>query len=653
MKVFIKKHLLILPLALIATALCVLCLACGNDVVREDLAAPANLRIVDEVLQWDKVENAQGYVVDISGKEYKTETNSIDIFMLTAVPSNYSLRVKAYGDKNAQNDSAWSDAVGYETFIPDGLKLALINDGTEIEIVSADKTKVQGKVTILPTYDGKPVTSIRQRAFSECNLMTSIIIPNSITTIGEDAFYRCKNLKQVRLSESLDRLNIGTFYECSSLTEITIPNSVKEIRNTAFSYTSLESVVIPHSVKKIGIFVFQGCNSLKSITVDQGNEVYKSDGNCIIKTDNNELVAGCGVSVIPDYVKSIGEHAFYRCLSLTEITIPGNVEIIKANAFSNCKALKSITLEEGIKSIKSYEYSPAFGYCTALTEIYIPASIEYIYSSSFEGCVNLNFTVAEDNEVYKSDSGCLIKKSGNVLVRAGSNYVIPDYIEVIGRGAFAVGNKNLFITMAPDLISDVKHSVVIPEGVHTIQADAFMGNDNIDSVYLPSTLEVIGSSAFEGCGALRSVTIPANVKKIEIYAFSETTAYMPFKEIPSDWYAKNVYDRFASNQSVISGCDIRYDNGLPYVYSVDYNAQDTISCSFAYLPTRKGYTFKGWTTEEGSTDVVYENILYSGFLSGASRYVTLPHSVVSSSQLAQYPNPSSGTLLYAVWKPVE
>ncbi|MDE6618084.1 MAG: leucine-rich repeat protein [Clostridiales bacterium] len=649
MKVFIKKHLLILPLALIATALCVLCLACGSDVQREDLAAPANLRIVDEVLQWDKVENARGYVVDISGKEYKTETNSIDIFMLTSLPSEYSLRVKAYGDKNTQNDSTWSDAVGYETFIPDGLKTALINNGTEIEIVSADKTKVRGKVTILPTYDGKPVTSIRQRAFSECNLMTSIIIPNSITTIGSEAFYRCKNLKQVRLSQSLERLNNGVFYECSSLTEITIPNSIKEICNIAFiCCTSLESVVIPDSVKKIGISVFESCDNLKSITVDEGNAVYKSDGNCIIKIDNNELVEGCGVSVIPDYVKSIGEHAFYRCLSLTEITIPGNVEIIKADAFGNCKALKSITLEEGIKAINSYESRPAFGYCTALTEIYIPASIEYIYSSSFEGCVNLNFTVAEDNEVYKSDGGCLIKKSGNVLVRAGSNYVIPDYIEVIGKGAFAVGNKDFFITMAPDLISDVKHSVVIPEGVHTIQADAFMGNDNIDSVFLPSTLEKIGTDAFKGCGALRSVTIPANVTKIEIYAFSETTVYMPFKEIPLDWYRKNVYDSFASNASVISGCDIRYDDGLPYVYSVDYNAQDTVSCSFAYLPTRKGYTFEGWTTEEGSTDVEYENILHSG-----SRYVTLPNPILSSSPLAQYKKPPNGLLLYAVWKPVE
>lgn len=653
MKVFIKKHILILPFALIATALCVLCLvACGNDVQREDLAAPANLRIVDEVLQWDEVENAKGYVVDISGKEYKTETNSIDIFTLTALPSDYSLRVKAYGDKNTQNDSIWSDAVGYETFIPDGIKLGLINNGTEIEIVSADKTKAQGKVVILPTYDGKPVTSIRQRAFSECNLMTGIIIPNSITTVGREAFYRCKNLKQVRLPNSLERLNIGIFLECSSLTEVTIPRSVKEISNMAFGYTSLESVVIPDSVKKIGISVFMGCDNLKSITVDESNAVYKSDGNCIIKIDSDELVAGCGVSVIPDYVKSIGEYAFDRLLSLTEITVPGSVEVIKADAFDNCKALKSITLEEGIKSINGYEDSPAFRSCIALTDIYIPASIEYIYSCSFEGCVNLNFIVAEDNKVYKSDGGCLIKKSGNVLVRAGSNYYIPDYIEVIGRRAFSLCNQAFLITVDPDLVSDVKHSVVIPEGVHTIEANAFLGNVNIESVFLPSTLEKIGTGAFKGCRALRSVTIPANVTKIAIYAFSETTVYMPFKEIPLDWCTYNVYESFASNSSVISGCDIRYDNGVPYVYSVDYNDRDTISCSFAYLPTRKGYTFEGWATEEGSTDVVYENILYS-FLSGASRYVTLPHPTTSLSQLAQYKQPPTGLLLYAVWKPVE
>jgi hypothetical protein len=59
----------------------------------------------------------------------------------------------------------------------------------------------------------------------------------------------------------------SAFSDCENLTSITIPNGVKTIGNGAFSgCTSLTSIVIPNSVKTIGNSAFGECKNLTSIT---------------------------------------------------------------------------------------------------------------------------------------------------------------------------------------------------------------------------------------------------------------------------------------------------------------------------------------------------------------------------------------------------
>lgn len=44
-------------------------------------------------------------------------------------------------------------------------------------------------------------------------------------------------------------------------------------------------------------------------------------------------------------VQSIGAKAFYKCSSLSKITIPAKVESIGKQAFAGCKKLKNITIK--------------------------------------------------------------------------------------------------------------------------------------------------------------------------------------------------------------------------------------------------------------------------------------------------------------------
>ena len=87
--------------------------------------------------------------------------------------------------------------------------------------------KYEGDDTDVVIPDG--VTSIGDRAFSECTRLTSVIIPEGVTNIGEYAFSKCAGLKSITIPESVTSIDAWAFSECTGLTSITIPESVTSI----------------------------------------------------------------------------------------------------------------------------------------------------------------------------------------------------------------------------------------------------------------------------------------------------------------------------------------------------------------------------------------------------------------------------------------
>ena len=133
---------------------------------------------------------------------------------------------------------------------------------------------------------------------------------------------------------------------------------------------------------------------MEALSVEEGNPVYHSDGNCIIETATKTLVYGCKTSVIPDdgSVTKIGDKAFINCTTLVSVTIPAPVTEIGDNAFAKCENLAEVTLSEGLKTIGRN----AFGGCTTLKEIEIPASAEEIAENAFGSNTNVIFKEKEE-----------------------------------------------------------------------------------------------------------------------------------------------------------------------------------------------------------------------------------------------------------------
>ena len=76
---------------------------------------------------------------------------------------------------------------------------------------SAVSISTSGAITVPSTLGGKPVTSIGDYAFYQCDRLTSVTIPNSVTKIGKSVFYDCSSLTNVTIPNSVTRIGPETF----------------------------------------------------------------------------------------------------------------------------------------------------------------------------------------------------------------------------------------------------------------------------------------------------------------------------------------------------------------------------------------------------------------------------------------------------------
>ena len=123
---------------------------------------------------------------------------------------------------------------------------------------------------------GAGVTSIGDDAFSNCGSLASIIVdPDNavyhsdgncvIETASKTLIAGCKN-SVIPSDGSVTYIGEDAFSGCDSLTSITIPDSVTSIDEYAFWYcTSLVSITIPNSVTYIGSSAFENCDSLATV----------------------------------------------------------------------------------------------------------------------------------------------------------------------------------------------------------------------------------------------------------------------------------------------------------------------------------------------------------------------------------------------------
>ena len=409
-----------------------------------------------------------------------------------------------------------------------GIELAINSDGESYSVIGIG-TCEDTDIVLPSKYKGKPVTMIGdeaflgcefksvkipdsvtvigEQAFRACDGLTSITIPGSVTEIGEQAFCVCRNLAEITIFGNKTVIGEGAFRACYSLTSATIGNGVSAIGEYAFdSCGSLTTITIPASVTVIGEGAFCFCEDLETITVDPENPVYHSQGNCIIETASQTLIAGCNNSVIPS---------------------DGSVTVIGSSAFSYCQRLTDIGIPDCVTEIGNY----AFLVCISLESVEIPASVTAIGEGAFNFCDSLETIIVNpENPVYHSQGNCIIETASQTLIAGCNNSVIPSdgSVTVIGSSAFSYC-KGLTSIEIPASVTEIGNyaflfcvsleSINIPASVTVIGEGAFRACDSLKSIELPDSVTEIGSYAFSICAGLESIKIPASVTMIGDYAF--------------------------------------------------------------------------------------------------------------------------------------
>jgi len=128
-------------------------------------------------------------------------------------------------------------------------------------------------------------------------------------------------------------------------------------------------------------------NRYKFVSLDFSGSTFNSIGKQAF-----EECALTGVT-IPNSATSIGERAFYGCISLTSIIIPDSVTSIGGYGFIGCTKLTSVTIGNGVTSIGEQ----AFRDCTSLASVTIGNSVNSIGHHAFIHCSFTSVTIVTGN----------------------------------------------------------------------------------------------------------------------------------------------------------------------------------------------------------------------------------------------------------------
>ncbi len=242
------------------------------------------------------------------------------------------------------------------------------------------------------------------------NYIEKVVIPEGIKEIGKSAFSDCSRLTNIELPQTIEKIDMWAFMN-SGLKNIEFPESLKEIGGRAFEdCDNLVNIFLPKSVQKIGASVFEYCDKLESVVMEENSEVV------------------------------LGAYAFKDCTSLEYVKLSSNISTMERGVFSGCESLRSLQLPANVKHLGELMISG-----TKITSIVIPKGVEVAESGSYgsgvlSGCETLKEVIFEEG----------MEKIPQRIASTGLDYlekvniervVIPASVTEIGKDVFSIWSK--------------------------------------------------------------------------------------------------------------------------------------------------------------------------------------------------------------------
>ena len=257
----------------------------------------------------------------------------------------------------------WSDAAQAPWYwYKDGIT------SVSIEGATAVGAKAFYGYAALASVDLGSVESVGMKAFSYCDGLEILVVPDSLHHIGSYAFYKCSGLKTLVVEDGAKKILGSAFSGCRSLEVIYLPSSLTYVGENAF-----------HGFR---FFVDQPNYVEPTAKNLRGNTFYRTNGSFYASEHQSEMFGENGVlyqvleaersvcaighytaveSLSPsvahdgcDYaVAGIGDGAFLRCGTLFSANLV-NIKALGYKALGNCTGIMYMTFGEDLESIGSY-----------------------------------------------------------------------------------------------------------------------------------------------------------------------------------------------------------------------------------------------------------------------------------------------------------
>lgn len=462
------------------------------------------------------------------------------------------------------------------------------------------------------------VTDIGDNTFSFNTAITSISIPEDVVSIGKlesctslaQITYNAKNATcvsypfasagnatdkiKIVIGQSVQKIPAELFGSNAHITTLDLSKatSLTEIGERAFyNATSLESVTLPDSLKLIGADAFFGCD--KVFTVEDGisyigtwaigrnnavpNNLTIRDGTTHIAQD---AISGCvalKTLTLPASLVSIGEGAFYSCVSLSAINLPEGTSLshVGRDAFKGCSALIDVRIPSGdvwakisfanetanplsqgnvkllvdgspllslklesVEKIGTYAFAGykyfsnitlngikeigegAFKSCASIASISMSSEHSVaIGDSAFYGITSLSALYFDLKNTTSSDKENLIFYNAGGA-GAGITVTIGTGVEGIAEGLFKPTKYDSEKGFSyPPKITRVVFS---EGGALKVIPSSFSHLSTLASVSIPEGVTALGGSCFYKCTSLTSVNLPSTITEIGGSAFSDS-----------------------------------------------------------------------------------------------------------------------------------